>query len=118
MAEIVVQIGTLEVLNGGRTQDMRQEVSFTGEKLAEWTEYTDGRNDSRGVTATLYRTDDERLIVHVEEWSRWQGEPNEYWLTEVQLADLQPGGDFQYLGAEAGLSRPLTLNEALERYQD
>jgi hypothetical protein len=49
----------------------------------------------------------------VEDWSRWQGEPNTYDLLEVTEADLGPNGRFEALGREAGFGRPLTLDEAL-----
>jgi len=92
-------------------------VEFVGEKLAERTEYGEGRNDgitdTRGVTETLYRTEDDRLVVHVEDWSNWQGEPTITTLEEVTEADLQVNGRFEALGAEASFGRPLTLDEAL-----
>ena len=99
-------------------QDNRRPVEFVGEKLATRTEYgtsdrTGGLTDTRGTSWTLYRTQDGRLVVHIEDWSHWQGEPNTYTLVEVTEADLQPNGHFEDLGREAGFGRPLTLDEAL-----
>ncbi|MFA5266041.1 MAG: hypothetical protein WC378_19640 [Opitutaceae bacterium] len=65
------------------------------------------------MTETLYRTADDRLVVYVDDWSRWQGEPDTYSLHEVAQTDLQPGGLFESLGRECGFGRPLTLDEAL-----
>jgi len=53
-------------------------------------------------------------VVYVEDWSRWQGEPNHYSLCQVTEADLGVGGRFEALGREAGFGRPLTLDEALD----
>ncbi|MCI0398824.1 MAG: hypothetical protein L0332_24265, partial [Chloroflexi bacterium] len=72
-----------------------------------------GDNDTRGVDQTLYRTEDGRLIVYTEEWTRWQGETSTYTLHEATEADLRPGGDLEMLGYECGFGRPLTLDEAL-----
>jgi len=118
MDTITLHIGTVMTGSSGQTNDNRREVQFTGEELASRTEYGVGRgglSDTRGVTETLYRAEDGRLLVHVKDWSRWQGEPNTYSLHEIGEADLQPGGRFEWLGAEAGYGRPLTLDEAIKR---
>jgi hypothetical protein len=114
-----IYIGTVETLSSGRTQDNRRPVTFEGEQLATRTEYGyDSKRghltDTRGVTETLYRTADGRMVVHVKDWSQWQGEPNTESLHEVSEGDLQAGA-FEALGREAGLGRPLTLAEALEK---
>jgi len=116
MEQITVWVGTVE---GGSTVhlDATREVQFTGEELAKLS--TPGRSDrgditdSRGVTETLYRAEDGRLVVHVKDWSQWQGEPTTYSLREVTDADLGANGEFEALGHEAGYGRPLTLDEAL-----
>lgn len=117
MDSVIVQIGSIVAGGGGQVNDTRRDVQFVGEELASRTEYGEGRQggitDSRGVTETLYKTDDDRLIVHVKDWSHWQGEPNEYSLREVTETDLQPNGQYELLGAKAGFGRPLTLGEAL-----
>jgi len=118
MAEITVQIGSVVTASGGVQQDNRREVKFTGEEVASRTEYgmhKGSATDTRGVNETLYRTDAGRLIVHVEDWSRWQGEPNTYSLHEVTEADLQVGGRFEALGHKAGYGRPLSLDEAIRK---
>jgi hypothetical protein len=119
METITLHVGSIVTGSSGQTNDNRREVQFTSEKLAGRTEYGTGRDggitDTRGVTEALYRAEDGRLIVHVESWSRWQGEPNVYSLHEVTEADLQPNGRFELLGAEAGYGRPLTLDEALKK---
>jgi hypothetical protein len=119
MESIKLYIGTIQSNSGGIVQDTRRPVEFVGEELACRTEYGTGRNggitDTRGVTETLYKTDDGRLIVHVEAWSHWQGEPTTEQLHEVSEADLQAGGRFEALGFEAGFQDALTLDQALER---
>ena len=120
METITVLVGNVVALSNGQQQDHTREVVFTGEKLGEHAEYgysdrTGRLTDTRGVTQTLYRAADGRLIVHIEDWSRWQGEPTSYQLREVAETDLQPGGEFELLGAECGFGRPLTLDEGLSR---
>jgi len=117
MDTITVSIGRVQSTSGGITQDNTREVQFEGEELATRTEFGAGREggiaDTRGVTETLYKAADGKLVVHVEDWSHWQGEPTTYSLHAVTEADLQPTGRFAALGAEAGYGRPLTLDEAL-----
>lgn len=113
-----VYIGTLETLSNGASQDNRREVEFSGEKLGSTTAYGyDSRRgnvtDTRGVTETLYRTEDGRLVVHVKDWSRWQGEPNTESMHVVTEEDLGPDGRFWAVGAACGFGRPLTLDEAI-----
>lgn len=114
---IEVYVGSVISGSSGITQDSTRVVQFEGERLATRTDYGVGRGggitDTRGVTETLYRTDDDRLVVHVRDWSHWQGEPTTYSLHEVSEEDLGANGRFQALGAEAGFGRPLTLDEAL-----
>ncbi len=118
MAEIRVQVGEIVVTNSGHCEDTRVPVVFNGEELAQFRRLGTGRNggltDTRGTTQTLYRVDDGRLVVYVEEWSRWQGEPNTYRLFAVTENDLRPGGRFDMLGHEAGFWDTLTLDDALQ----
>jgi hypothetical protein len=118
METITVHVGSIVTGNSGQTNDTRREVEFVGEELASRTEYGEGKGggitDTRGVTETLYKSEDGRLIVHIKDWSRWQGEPNIYSLHAITEADLQPGGRYELLGAEAGYGRPLNLDEALD----
>jgi len=102
MEEIVVSVGNLPC--GTR------QVSFEGEKLGEVITYTYGEDrqgelvGTRGVTQTLYRKSDGRLVVHVSRWVRWRGEPHTETLLEVTLPDLQPGGKFAKLGGICGFA--------------
>ena len=117
---ITVLVGSI-TSSGTIINDFTHEVKFEGEQVAQQTEYGMGRSgtptDTRGVTETLYRMKGDRLIVHVKNWSHWQGEPNNYVLQEIEEVDLKTGGRFERLGWEAGYGRPLTLDEALERYE-
>ena len=119
MEKITVYVGQVVVMSNGAQQDTRRPVTFEGEKLGEYREYGQGRDggptDTRGTIETLYRASDGRLVVHSNDWSNWQGEPNTETLQEVTPADLQPGGDFEDLGDACGMGRPLTLDEALSR---
>lgn len=116
---IRVCVGTIEVASNGHQQDSRRMVQFEGEELGSRMEYDydAGRGcltDTRGVTETLYITvPDGRLIVHVDDWSRWQGEPSTESLHQVTEADLEVGGQYEQLGAHCGFGRALNLDEAL-----
>ncbi len=115
-----VYVGSRVSLGPGQVQDSLREVEFVGEVLCSRTTfgYDYRRNcptGTRGTTQTLYRTEDGRLVVHIEQWSRWRGEPQVYRLAEISLDDLQPGGPFEQLGRAAGLARPLTIAEALSQ---
>ena len=115
---ITVHVGTVQTGHSGQTNDNRSVVQFEGEELGSWTEYGPDRDgnitDTRGVTETLYKTTDGRLIVHVDDWSRWQGEPSTVSLCELQEDDLQTGGEYERLGVECGFGKPLTLDEYME----
>lgn len=117
MDTITVKIGSIVTGNSGQTNDTRRDVQFVGEELGSRTEYGEGRDggitDTRGTIEALYRTEDGRLLVHVNAWSKWQGEPDVLSLHQVTEADLQLDGQFELLGAECGFGRPLTLEEAL-----
>ena len=116
MEKITLQVGSVVTVSSGATQDNRREVEFVGEELASRSEFGMHRGnitDTRGVTETLYRVEPGRLIVHVRDWSQWQGEPNIYTLHEVTEVDLHIGGRFEALGHAAGDGRPLDLDEAL-----
>jgi hypothetical protein len=120
--KVTVQVGSIETGNSGQTNDSRREVCFEAEELATRKEYGEGRDgritDSRGTTETLYKCADGRLVVHVNEWSHWQGEPDTSWLREVTTDDLSVNGEFEALGRDAGMGRALTLDEALSPSED
>ena len=113
MDTIKVTIGTKRTLQSGQPDDNLRPVKFEGEELANVTMYA-GTDDTRGVTETLYRTEDGRLIVYVEDWTKWQGETTTRSLCEVTESDLKAGARFERLGFEAGFQEALTLQEALE----
>jgi len=117
METIKVFVGSVVSGNAGQTNDTTRAVEFEGEELASYHAYgykdSGAVDDTRGEKQTLYRASDGRLIVHVKDWSHWQGEPTTYTLFEVSADDLGPNGAFELLGLEAGMGRPLTLDEAL-----
>lgn len=117
MAEIEVYVGLVETMNGGTVQDTRKKVIFEGEKLGCYREYGQKEGhltSARGTTETLYDAADGRLVVLVDNWSNWEGEPSTETLVEVKPGDLEPGGRFYALACACGLGRPLTLEEALD----
>jgi len=118
MTKINVLIGVLCSDQSGLVfDDSRREVVFEGEKLGELATPGLGRDnrptDTRGIVETLYRSRDGQLLVHIKDWSHWQGEPTSYSLIKVSETDLEPAGRFEALGYESELGRPLTLDEAL-----
>lgn len=114
-----VLIGSTRHLGSGQlAEDATREVEFVGEQLGEIEIFgINERNglptDTRGVTYRLYRTEDGRLLVHIFDWSKWQGEGSTWALVEVTDADLGPDGKYWQLGKESGFGRPLTLDEAM-----
>lgn len=117
MKNTTVLIGTIQTTSSGHTQDRTREVEFEAEELGKLTDLGTGRDggltDTRGTTETLYKAGDDRLVVHIKDWSHWQGEPIIYSLHEVTEGDLAGSGKFARLGHEAGYGQPLTLDEAL-----
>lgn len=108
---VKVYVGSRSTTQSGMPVDHVRPVEFDGKKLASLTDYYGG-GDSRGRTETLYQVDD-RYVVHVRDWSNWQGETTVLNLVEITEKDLDVGGEFEELGREAGLARSLTLDEAL-----
>jgi hypothetical protein len=112
--EIRLNIGWKRLISSGNLEEFLKPVAFRGRQLSELTTY-EGSDDSRGCTETLYEVDDGRLIVHISDWSNWQGESSYYNVEEVEESDLRPGGEFEQLGFESNLSDALSLDEALIR---
>jgi hypothetical protein len=112
-----VWIGTTTNMPDGSVQDERRAVHFEAEEVAahKIKEVDDEGvlDPTRGSSYTLYRTPDSRLIVFQVEWSEKARETSFFRLHAVTLDDLEPTGAFPGLGAAAGLSRRLTLDEAL-----
>lgn len=115
---IQVLVGTCVTGTSGQKQDNTRSVLFRATQLAQVIEHDydtekDALSDTRGITSTLYRTDDDRLVVHVKDWSNWVNEHTTHTIAEITLADLALGGPYERLGQEGGFGRPLTLEEAL-----
>lgn len=118
MVNIRVMAGSIETAHNGFLRDNRRVVEFTGHELGSLTsyDYDAGKGcltDTRGATETLYKAQDGRLIVHVNDWSRWQGEPSIERLHEIQESDLETGGEYEALGRECGFRKLLTVDQAL-----
>jgi hypothetical protein len=112
METVKLYVGT-SVVYDGRQQDNLRPVEFEGELVGSRREHTDERG-TRGVDQSLYRCADGRLVVYIEDWSRWQGEPTIRKLVRVRPEDLNVGGTYELLGRTCGMARPLCLDEALE----
>jgi hypothetical protein len=111
MEKHTIYIGIIYNGNHG-DRDERQPVNFQGELIGRASRNEDG--DTRGSRWELYQLSDERLILHTENFSRWQGEHSEFWVEEILWEDLQPEGDRAPLGAKLDLwERSLTIDEAL-----
>ena len=116
METITLHIGSVVVIDG-REQDNLRPVKFKGEEVGSCEWFTDDRG-TRGVTETLYKVETGQLVVHDEDWSRWQGEPTVRKLVAVQPVDLDVGGRYERLGRACGMARPLTLDEALSATEE
>jgi hypothetical protein len=108
METVTIYVGSVLVGSAGGVNDTRQKVQFEGEQLGERLASSIGRSvcgksDTRGTSETLYRTADGRLLVHIYEWSQHPGDLSVESLHEVSAADLQPGGQYELLGADCGL---------------
>lgn len=70
-------------------------VRFSGEEVGSYTDFSEARSgDDRGTTYTLYRRgpvegDQARYRVHVERWTRWQGEESEAFLRPVEPVESE-----------------------------
>ena len=91
--------------------DARRPVEVDGREIAAVSECD--RDGHRGIELKLVRVADGRWVVHVAEWSHYQGETSRYRLVEVTPTDLDAGGRSERLGRVAGLARRLSLDEAL-----
>lgn len=99
MAMQKLLVGSVRLV-AGRRRDLTRIVEFEGEEVATHTMHRDAEG-MRGVTETLYRTADGRLMVYVENWSKRDEEGIVYSLLEVTGVDLQKGGRFEKLGEGA-----------------
>jgi hypothetical protein len=106
-----VLVGECWTNRNGCFIDERRPVVIDGRALAVITRCDD--DGHRGVTQRLIEAAGGRLLVHVVDWSHYQGETSRYRLVEVSRDDLDLGGPFERLGRAAGLARPLSLDEAL-----
>lgn len=86
-------------MNGVRIERTRH-VEFEGQQLAVREEQIDAEG-TLGFRETLYYTEDERLIVHIESWSKQNGKQTICSMLEVTRNDLQVGGRFEILGRGA-----------------
>lgn len=128
METVEVYIGRHVVLDGEKWEDLAMKVVFNGEKLAVF----DTGGKGNGTTHTLYRTldmiadgdevtPDNQYVVLSEMRYTTKGEKGHnksVWLHTAREADFLPGGLYVDLGKLAGLSRPLTLKEALRKRID
>jgi len=107
MSKQEVKVGTVS-----DQADYRRVVRFTGAELASVTTRQGARSrDDRGQTYTLYAVPGGGgYRVHLREWSRWQGETDDYSLTAV--LDLEQVQDqYPALANASGLGQIVDLDE-------
>ncbi len=104
----LVWVGHYEHRDGHREEDGLLPVEFDGSRLGTHTDYVWDR--AHGVTETLYRTSDGRLVVHLESWTP---DTDDHELILIGEADLQIGEQFEHLGRHVGYAPALTVDEAL-----
>jgi len=107
MATVRVRVGSYIHGAGGVTEDMRQFVAFEAEELGSYT-----ASHPSGMTQILYQIPDGSYVVWEEELGRCDGDYT--CLIKVEQGDFEPRGYFSRLAQQCGLTRPLTLEEALE----
>jgi hypothetical protein len=81
----------IELLDG---EDSPHPVKFVGVKLAQLSRYFCG---DFIFTETLYQDAEDKLLVHIK--SRTANGGFEYFLQEITDEDLDPGGEFEYIGS-------------------
>ena len=99
MATQRVLVGTVRLVEGVRTERTRS-AEFEGEELAVRRMHINAEG-TLGFEETLYYTTDDRLLVHIANWSRQHGEMTIYTMLEATRRDLQAGGRFEALGQRA-----------------
>lgn len=118
MAEITLEFDAIGVWVNAPRPGARQALTFAGEPLGTYRALGPDPRDperlttTRGAVQTLYRTDKGVLLVHVAQWSHWQGEPNTETVYRLAESDLQPGGAFYELGRACGLAPTLETLKA------
>ena len=106
MSKQEVKVGTVS-----DQADYRRVVRFTGAELASVTTRQGARSrDDRGQTYTLYAVPGGGYRVHLREWSRWQGETDDYSLSAVLNLDLLQR-QYPALANAAGLIQIVDLDE-------
>lgn len=109
-------VGSVTHSSGGHVHVSLRDVEFEAEELGSYSEPENNPHGSptRGRVETLYRPPDGLLVVHIKNWTHWQGETNSYRLIPIPDSALRTTGVFESLGYACGFGRPLTLDEALE----
>lgn len=72
--KVELEVGTTNNRMG--ESDNLKTIRFIGKELA-WIRNLHGQTgsgDDRGTTYTLYLTQKGKFLLHIDEWSRWQGE--------------------------------------------
>jgi hypothetical protein len=105
MEQHTIKKGTVYNRNPG-IDDETVDVEFTGEKLG-----SRSTGDTRGTTKTLYKTEDGDFILHVKNWSNWQGENTKHDILRETKEGLRK--DHPKLAQEVGVIDALSLDEVL-----
>lgn len=102
MEKIEVRVGT-EGPSGNCCRTKR----FTGEEVESARTNEGARSrDDRGHDMTLYRVPDNRYRIHHVWWSRWQGESDEYSLSDP-MTEAEVWEQFPALANAARLVEPV-----------
>ncbi|OQA07953.1 MAG: hypothetical protein BWY65_01684 [Firmicutes bacterium ADurb.Bin373] len=107
MAEIELEVG---VYYSGTSADDTKKIRFIGKKIADAKALygSTSSRDDRGTEYTLYLTKKGKILLHREDWSRWQGDDSEASyqvydsLTEFSASANVPGELVQEAGRAMG----------------
>jgi len=119
LENIEVKVGT-----HGATGDYRRVYRFRGRQVAFTRNYDAARSrDDRGTDKRLYQVGEDKYVVLVEDWSRWQGE-SDFALFHSEdpesqgptvISGREVADKFPDLANEAGLECPIELDLSAEQ---
>lgn len=103
-----VKIGTVNA-----QADYRRIYRFRGEEVASVRDYLSARNrDDRGTDKTLYRVGDDKYLILIEDWSRWESEAGHSYLVKDEAEDPEDTRPRVFSGREVAEQYPDLANQA------